>query len=30
MPAMQVDDETQIAMFTDPTGNTFGLYGPVS
>jgi predicted enzyme related to lactoylglutathione lyase len=30
MPAMQVDDETQIAMFADPTGNTFGLYGPVS
>jgi predicted enzyme related to lactoylglutathione lyase len=30
VPAMQVDDETQIAMFTDPTGNTFGLYGPVS
>jgi len=30
MPATQVDGETQIAMFTDPTGNTFGLYGPVS
>jgi predicted enzyme related to lactoylglutathione lyase len=30
MPAMQVDDETQIAMLVDPTGNTFGLYGPVT
>jgi uncharacterized protein len=30
MPAMQVDEETQIAMFADPTGNTFGLYGLVS
>jgi predicted enzyme related to lactoylglutathione lyase len=30
MPAMQVDDETQIAMFADPTGNAFGLYGPLS
>ena len=30
MPAMQVDPETSIAMFTDPTGNTFGVYGPAS
>jgi len=29
MPATQVDDETTIAMFVDPTGNTFGVYGPV-
>jgi hypothetical protein len=29
MPATQVDPETTIAMFTDPTGNTFGVYGPV-
>jgi predicted enzyme related to lactoylglutathione lyase len=28
MPAMKVDEETEIAMFTDPRGNTFGLYGP--
>jgi predicted enzyme related to lactoylglutathione lyase len=30
MPAMQVDDETQIAMIVDPTGNTFGVYGPLT
>jgi predicted enzyme related to lactoylglutathione lyase len=29
MPATQVDPETTIAMFVDPTGNTFGVYGPV-
>jgi len=29
MPATQVDPETTIAMLTDPTGNTFGVYGPV-
>jgi predicted enzyme related to lactoylglutathione lyase len=28
MPAMKVDDETEIAMFNDPQGGTFGLYGP--
>ena len=28
MPAMKVDEETEIAMFTDPQGGTFGLYGP--
>ena len=27
MPAMKVDEETEIAMFTDPRGGTFGLYG---
>ncbi len=27
MPAMKVDEETEIAMFTDPQGGTFGLYG---
>ena len=26
MPAMKVDEETEIAMFTDPQGGTFGLY----
>jgi uncharacterized protein len=26
MPAMKVDAETEIAMFTDPHGGTFGLY----
>jgi uncharacterized protein len=30
MPPMQVDDETRIAMFADPTGNTFGVYGPLT
>jgi uncharacterized protein len=29
MPATQVDPETTIAMLVDPTGNTFGVYGPV-
>jgi hypothetical protein len=24
-----VDPETTIAMLVDPTGNTFGVYGPV-
>jgi uncharacterized protein len=26
MPPMRVDEHTEIAMFTDPQGNTFGLY----
>ena len=26
MPAMKVDDETEIGLFTDPQGGTFGLY----
>ncbi len=26
MPAMKVDEHTEIAMFTDPQGTTFGLY----
>jgi predicted enzyme related to lactoylglutathione lyase len=26
MPAMKVDEETEIGMFTDPQGGTFGLY----
>jgi predicted enzyme related to lactoylglutathione lyase len=26
MPAMKVDEHTEIAMFTDPLGTTFGLY----
>ena len=26
MPAMKVDDETELGMFTDPQGGTFGLY----
>ena len=28
MPAMKVDEQTEIAMFNDPQGGTFGLYGP--
>ena len=27
MPAMKVDEHTEIAMFNDPQGGTFGLYG---
>jgi predicted enzyme related to lactoylglutathione lyase len=26
MPAMKVDEHTEIAMFNDPQGGTFGLY----
>ena len=26
MPAMKVDEHTEIAIFTDPQGTTFGLY----
>jgi predicted enzyme related to lactoylglutathione lyase len=26
MPAMKVDEQTEIAMFNDPQGGTFGLY----